>query len=58
LPLHQLLRDKAFDEPDRVAIVFGDRRLTFADLDTESNQLAHGLRASDFREETGSLSSP
>jgi len=44
LPLHQLLRDKAFDEPDRVAIVFGDRRLTFADLDTESNQLAHGLR--------------
>ncbi len=45
LPLHQLLRDKAFDGPDRVAIVFGDRSLTFADLDTESNRLAHGLRA-------------
>ncbi len=45
LPLHQLLRDKAFDEPDRVAIVFGDRSLTFADLNTESNRLAHGLRA-------------
>ena len=45
LPLHQLLRDKAFNEPDRVAIVFGDRSLTFADLDTESNRLAHGLRA-------------
>jgi long-chain acyl-CoA synthetase len=44
LALHQLLRDKAFAEPDRVAIVFGDRRLTFADLNTESNRLAHGLR--------------
>ena len=32
LPLHHLLRDKAFDQPDRVAIVFGDRSLTFADL--------------------------
>src|SRR4030095_15288208 len=45
LPLHQLLRDKALDEPDRVAIVFGDRSLTFADLNTESNRLAHCLRA-------------
>jgi long-chain acyl-CoA synthetase len=43
--LHDALRKRASEEPDRVAIVFENRRLTFADLDVESNQLAHGLRA-------------
>jgi long-chain acyl-CoA synthetase len=36
---------RAFEEPDRVAIVFENRSLTFADLDAESNRLARGLRA-------------
>src|SRR5215813_11782209 len=43
--LHEALRERARNEPDRVAIVFGDRILTFADLDAESNRLAQGLRA-------------
>jgi long-chain acyl-CoA synthetase len=43
--LHDALRKRAYREPDRVAIVFDNRSLTFADLDVESNRLAHGLRA-------------
>ena len=43
--LHDALRKRASEEPDRVAIVFEGRSLTFADLDAESNRLAHGLRA-------------
>jgi long-chain acyl-CoA synthetase len=43
--LHDPLRKRAYEEPDRVAIVFENRSLTFADLDVESNRLAHGLRA-------------
>ena len=43
--LHEALRERARKEPDRVAIVFEGRNLTFADLDAESNRLAHGLRA-------------
>jgi long-chain acyl-CoA synthetase len=43
--LHDALRERACDGPDRVAIVFENRSLTFADLDAESNRLAHGLRA-------------
>jgi long-chain acyl-CoA synthetase len=43
--LHDPLRKRANEEPDRVAIVFENRILTFADLDVESNRLAHGLHA-------------
>jgi long-chain acyl-CoA synthetase len=43
--LHDALRKRAHEQPDRVAIVFENRSLTFADLDVESNRLAHGLRA-------------
>lgn len=45
VPLHATLNDKAQSEPDRVAIVFEERRITFAELDAESNRLAHALRA-------------
>src|SRR5712691_6719186 len=45
VPLHEVLRAKAFDQPDRIAIVFEDRSLNFAGLEAESNRLAHGLRA-------------
>ena len=45
VPLHEVLRTTACNQPHRVAIVFEDRSLTFADLDAESNRLAHGLRA-------------
>ncbi len=43
--LHDALRKRAQEEPDRVAIVFENRDITFADLDVESNRLARGLRA-------------
>ena len=43
--LHGALSRRAQEYPDRVAIVFEDRSLTFADLEVESNRLAHGLRA-------------
>lgn len=45
VPLHEILRDKARGQPDRAAIVFEGRNITFAELDAESNRLAHGLRA-------------
>jgi long-chain acyl-CoA synthetase len=45
VPLPEILRHTARSHSDRIAIVFEDRRLTFADLDAESNRLAHGLRA-------------
>src|SRR5215813_9838145 len=49
--LHDPLRKRAYEEPDRVAIVFENRSLTFADLDVESNRLAHGLRALGLKNE-------
>ena len=44
VPLHEILRDRARSLPGRVAIVYEGRNLTLADLDAESNRLAHGLR--------------
>jgi len=44
ITLHEVLRATTAKDPDKVAIVFGDRILTFADLDAESNRLANGLR--------------
>jgi len=32
-PLHEALRERARQGPDRIAIVFENRSLTFADLD-------------------------
>lgn len=44
VPLHEILHATAQEHPGRVAIVFEDRCLTFADLDAESSRLAHGLQ--------------
>ncbi len=43
LTLHAVLHAAASQNPDRTAITFDERCLTFADLDAESNRLAHGL---------------
>jgi long-chain acyl-CoA synthetase len=49
VPLHEILRAQARSRPDHVSIVCEDRRVTFADLDRESNRLAHGLSALGLR---------
>src|SRR5262249_16983620 len=43
VPLHEILRAQARSRPGRVAIVYEGRSLTFADLEADSNRLAHGL---------------
>jgi amino acid adenylation domain-containing protein len=41
--LHHLLESSAKRYPDRIAIVDGDRTVTYAELDRRANQLAHTL---------------
>jgi len=45
VPVHEILRARASEQPERVAVVASDRTLTLSELDSESNQLAHGLRS-------------
>jgi amino acid adenylation domain-containing protein len=42
--IHQLIEAQAQRTPDAVAIRWGNERLTYADLNRRSNQVAHGLR--------------
>ena len=44
--IHHLIEQQAARTPDRVALVCGDRRLTYAELNARANQLAHHLRGS------------
>ncbi|MFI6317536.1 amino acid adenylation domain-containing protein [Nonomuraea sp. NPDC050556] len=41
--VHDLFHEQVLEGPDRVAVVCGDRQLTYAQLDTEANRLAHHL---------------
>ncbi|MEJ5865310.1 amino acid adenylation domain-containing protein, partial [Pseudomonas farsensis] len=43
--VHQLIEDQVQLTPDACALVFGERRLSYAELDAEANRLAHYLRA-------------
>src|SRR3954449_12054645 len=43
--LHQLIEAQVERTPDADAVVFGDRRLTYRELNERANQLAHHLRA-------------
>ncbi len=43
VPLHELMRRTVERYPDRTAIVFKDRRISFSEFDRESNRLAHAL---------------
>ena len=45
VPLHALLRRTAGAHPQRVAISFRDRAVTFSQLEADSNRLAHALIA-------------
>ncbi len=41
--LHQLLSESAAKYPDKEAIAFNDEKITYAELERESNKLAYGL---------------
>ena len=41
--LHQLLSESAANYPDKAALVYRDDVMTYAELERESNRLAHGL---------------
>ncbi|MCP3798358.1 amino acid adenylation domain-containing protein [Allokutzneria sp. A3M-2-11 16] len=43
--LHEVFEAQADKSPDALAVVCGDRRLTYLELDERANQLAHRLRA-------------
>ncbi|MGL5881191.1 MAG: AMP-binding protein, partial [Xenococcaceae cyanobacterium] len=42
--IHQLFEEQAAKTPDRIAVVFEDEQLTYAELNTRANQLAHYLQ--------------
>ncbi len=42
--IHDLIVRQAARAPDETAVIFGDRTMTYAELDRESNRLAHRLR--------------
>jgi amino acid adenylation domain-containing protein len=43
-PLHELFEQQAQKHPDKVAVAFEDEELSYGDLNTRANQLAHQLR--------------
>jgi amino acid adenylation domain-containing protein len=43
--IHQLFEEQVVHHPDRIAILFPDAALTYADLNTQANQLAHYLQS-------------
>ena len=42
--IHDFLRNSAHARPDKVALVKGERRLTYAEVEAMSNRLANGLK--------------
>ena len=43
--MHQLFEEQVKRTPDAVAVVFGDQRLTYEELNERANQLAHYLQS-------------
>ncbi len=43
--IHQLFEEQVARTPDSIAVVFEDRKLTYAELDAASNRLAHHLQS-------------
>ncbi|MCA2929243.1 MAG: non-ribosomal peptide synthase/polyketide synthase [Microcystis sp. M018S1] len=43
--IHQLIEEQAERTPDAVAVVFESQQLTYAELNSQANQLAHYLRS-------------
>jgi non-ribosomal peptide synthetase component F len=49
--VHQLFEAQVEKTPDAVALVFADREISYRELNSRSNQLAHYLRKQGVREE-------
>jgi amino acid adenylation domain-containing protein len=49
---HHLFEQRAAAQPETTALVFGDERLTYGELNRRANQLAHYLRRFGVRAET------
>ena len=47
--VHELVEAQAARTPEAIAVVYGDTRLTYAELDAGANRLAHRLRALNVR---------
>jgi len=43
--IHQMFEEQVERTPDNIAVVFGERQLTYAQLNARANQLAHHLQA-------------
>lgn len=50
--LHRLFETQVEDTPDAVAVIFGNRRLTYGELNARSNRLAHALIDAGVRPDT------
>ncbi|MGH7192947.1 MAG: non-ribosomal peptide synthetase, partial [Candidatus Saccharimonadales bacterium] len=50
--VHDQFAEQAAPRPDAVALVFGDRSMTYGELDRRANQLAHYLRSRGVGPET------
>jgi amino acid adenylation domain-containing protein len=48
--VHQLFEEQATRQPAAIAAIFGDSRITYAQLDVRANQLANHLRSSGARD--------
>ncbi|MBE9170521.1 amino acid adenylation domain-containing protein [Pleurocapsales cyanobacterium LEGE 06147] len=42
--IHQLFEEQVVNTPDNIALIFEDQQLTYAELNTKANQLAHHLK--------------
>jgi amino acid adenylation domain-containing protein len=51
-PIHQLFEEQVEQTPDAVALVFNGRQLTYGELNTRANQLAHHLQKLGVRVDT------
>lgn len=52
LCIHQLFEAQAAKTPEQVAVVFEDQKLTYRELNTRANQLAHYLQSQGVKPET------
>ena len=50
--IHQLFEEVVENRPDKTAVVFGDRQVSYRQLNERSNRLAHFLRAKGVKPDT------